>query len=81
VSDGVLPVVLARLQRFAPEGVTLNADTDLVETLGLDSTSVVELVLDLEDELDLAIPLDALGDVRTAGELAAVAEARMDGDG
>jgi len=55
---------------MAGPGVTLEEDTDLTTTLGLDSHKVMDLMLDLEDEFDVLVPTNELADVRTAGELA-----------
>ena len=41
-----------------------------MRTLGLDSTTLVDIILDVEDEFDVSVPLNALSDVQTAGELA-----------
>lgn len=68
--DDILEFLFENLRPLAPEDVELDEDTDLVGTLKLDSTTVIDLVLELEDEYDIAIPLNALTDVRTAGELA-----------
>jgi acyl carrier protein len=46
----------------------LTAERPLAE-LGLDSVSLVELVLNLEDQLDLHIPQERLEELRTFGDL------------
>jgi len=56
---------------LVPAGETLGKDTDLVGDLGLSSLKVMSLLMELEDRLDLTVPLNVLPDVRTAGELAA----------
>ena len=50
----------------------VNLDSAVVEDTGLDSTSVLDFVMELEDEFDISIPLDQIAEVRTVGELAAV---------
>lgn len=62
--------LFAHLRRIADGDVELGRDTDLVDTLGLDSTEVVDMVLDIEDEFDVLVPMNELTDVRTAGQLA-----------
>lgn len=68
--DDILERLFSYLRDLAPPGTDINADTDLVGTLGLDSITVINMVLELEDEYDVSVPLNALTDVRTAGELA-----------
>jgi acyl carrier protein len=65
----VRAVVIPRL------GVALGVDEGLVTddlelaTLGLSSLEVMEMVYDAEDELDIVVDEDSLGDVTTVGEL------------
>lgn len=68
--DDILDHIFTQLRKLAPEDVEVERDTDLVGKLGLDSTTVIDLVLELEDEYDVAIPLNALTDIRTPEELA-----------
>lgn len=48
----------------------VNAQTDLVGDLGLDSLQVMELLMEMEDAFDISIPVNVMADVRTVGELA-----------
>lgn len=68
----ILDRLFRHLSELAPPGVELTGDTHLVSTLGLDSTTLVDIILDVEDEFDVSIPLNALSDVQTPGELAAL---------
>ncbi len=76
--DDILARLFGYLAELAPDGVVLDEDTDLVGTLGLDSVTVINMVLDLEDAYDVSIPLNALADVRTAGELARLVQRRCE---
>lgn len=69
--DDILERLFVHLRRLAQPGVKLSGDTDLVRTLGLDSTTLIDIILDVEDEFDISVPLNTLSDVHTAGELAA----------
>ena len=66
--------VLRRLHRqiesIAEKGAEINESTDLVEGLGLDSFKVLDLLLEVEDEFDLSIPMNVLADVRTVEDMA-----------
>lgn len=66
----VLNRLIAHLrERFGPDAV-LNEDVDIVDGLGLDSNGVLELLMEIEDEFDISIPMNQLVDVRTIGQLA-----------
>lgn len=66
----LLQMINVQLTAIKPELGQLSANTDLVSDLGLDSVQVLEMCTDLEDELDISIPVNRLGEVRTAGQLA-----------
>lgn len=51
------------------EKSTLTDSTDLVKDLGLDSLSVVELTLELQDETGIEIPDAKLEGLKTIGDL------------
>ena len=48
----------------------LDENTDLLTDLGLDSLAVMRLVEAVEDEFDLAVPLNILAEVRTIKDFA-----------
>lgn len=54
---------------YAPEGAKIEPQTRLVDDLGLDSVQVMEVLMELEDRLDAAIPMNSLPDVETMDEL------------
>ncbi len=55
------------LQAVRPEG----GDIDPGEELGLDSTQAMELIMEIEDRLDISIPVETFADARTLGQLCA----------
>ncbi len=48
----------------------IGLDSSVVEDTGLDSVSVMDFVMELEDEFDITIPLDHIAEMRTVGDLA-----------
>lgn len=44
---------------------------ELTTELGLDSVQVMNLVMEIEDRLDLSVPIEVLAEVRTLDQLAA----------
>lgn len=60
--------VMTGLARLAG-GRVVTPDTDIVAELGLDSLQVMEMLMEIEDALDVSIPVSILAEVRTAGDL------------
>ena len=48
----------------------IGATTELTGELALDSLKVMDLVLAVEDEFDISIPINALAEVKTVDDLA-----------
>jgi acyl carrier protein len=64
------------LEPFNSVGVTLNPDTDISSDLNIDSVTVMDFVMEVEDHFDIEIPLNVLSETRTIAELAKVVESR-----
>ena len=47
----------------------LTGDSDLVDDVGLSSVQIMELIENVEDEFEIAFPLNDLADVRTLNDL------------
>lgn len=78
--EEILQSLIQRLQPLAAPGVNVDQETNLVETLGLDSQRVLDLLLDLEDDFDVLVPMEDLVDVQTVGDLATVINDRIQGE-
>lgn len=48
----------------------INGDSKIVEDLSFDSLAVMNFVMEIEDALDVSVPLDRLADIRTISDLA-----------
>ena len=66
--------VLDLLGRKISAGRKIDLSSNVVEDTGLDSVSVMDFVMELEDEFDITIPLDQVAEVRTVGDLAHAVE-------
>lgn len=66
--------LLDMLSKFVGRDIALDADTDFVSGLGLESIQVMEFVMEVEEKFDIAIDLDTLSNVRSVRGLAAVVE-------
>jgi acyl carrier protein len=64
------------LEPFNSNGSKLSADTDISTDLNIDSVTVMDFVMEVEDHFDIEIPLNVLSETRTIAELAKVVEAR-----
>lgn len=64
-------VILEVLAPYAAEkGVELQDSTELASDLDLDSMKTMDVLLELEERLDISIPLNILPNVQTLGDLA-----------
>ncbi|GBQ62003.1 acyl carrier protein [Ameyamaea chiangmaiensis NBRC 103196] len=48
----------------------INGGSRIVEDLAFDSLAVMNFVMEIEDTLDVSVPLDRLADIRTIDDLA-----------
>ena len=64
------------LEPFNGNGATLSAETDISADLNIDSVTVMDFVMEVEDHFDIEIPLNVLSETRTIAELAKVVETR-----
>lgn len=77
-TQAILPVLFGFLERFPLKSGPLSAETHLVADLNLDSVSMMELLVEIEDHYDIGLPLNTMADVNTvhdlAGKIAALTE-------
>lgn len=62
------------LERILAERLDVDADSisdekNIVEDLGADSLSVVEIIMDIENEFDISIPDEDAEELHTVGQL------------
>jgi acyl carrier protein len=57
------------LKRLSRRPIEPSVDHELMADLGFDSLQVLELVGELEDHFDIAVPLNALTHIRTVGQI------------
>jgi acyl carrier protein len=68
--EDILSQLFEIIKPSVKDGRQLEEDTDLVADLGLDSLKVMTLVEEVEDQLDISIPLNILANVRTIKDFA-----------
>ena len=64
-------VVRKALTGIRPAAADLDADADLAAEAGLDSVEVMDLIMEIEDRLDLSIPVETLSEAHTIRGLCA----------
>lgn len=69
--------IVKLLEPFNSNGAALSAATDISADLNIDSVTVMDFVMEVEDHFDIEIPLNVLSETRTVADLAKVVEARV----
>lgn len=68
--DADLDFILEELRKVAKQPDDVRPEASVTKELGLDSLAVMNLIMQLEDEYDILIPMDRLADVDTVQDLA-----------
>ena len=66
----IVPILVELLKPYNPENKTLSAETDIPAELNIDSVGVLDFIMEVEDKYDIEIPMNAVANIRTVGELA-----------
>ena len=67
--DLVFHKICSLFEPLNGKSVKLTRDTDLIADLEIDSVSVLDIVMDIEDVYDISIPVNTISEIRTIGEL------------
>jgi acyl carrier protein len=62
------------LMPFNYSGIELKPETDISADLSIDSVTVMDFVMEVEDHFDIEIPLNILSETRTLNDLVKVVE-------
>jgi acyl carrier protein len=57
------------LKQFGSQDIVITPETDLINQLAIDSVKLLGLIMEVEDEFDISVPLNALADVQTVRDL------------
>jgi acyl carrier protein len=66
----ILQKLYHHLRQFTDPDVEITPQTDLINQLAIDSVKLLNLIMEIEDEFDISVPINALADVQTVHELA-----------
>jgi acyl carrier protein len=75
--DEIYAMLCRLLQPFNSNGVELSPDTEISADLSIDSVSVMDFVMEVEDHYEIDIPLNVLSETRTMNDLVNVVEGRL----
>jgi acyl carrier protein len=71
ISPEVRSAIEQALATALPEIESIDWNAALTGDVGLDSVQIMNLVMEIEDHLDLSVPVDVLSEVQTLAQLAA----------
>lgn len=77
--DRVIEAVEQALSRAVPEAGPLDWQAPLSSQNGLDSVQIMNLVMEIEDALDISVPVDMLAEVTTLTQLTAQLQHLVEG--
>ena len=72
VAQDLGAAVIRVIQDYVPENAGEISTTDSLEEIGIDSMTLVDIVLELQDEYSVEFPDDALAGIDTVGDMVAV---------
>lgn len=79
-NDLVDQAIRNAVETALPQINGIDFDAALTSDIGLDSVQVMDLVMEIEDELDISVPVEVLAEVQTlnqlGGRLRAIIQAR-----
>jgi acyl carrier protein len=68
--DTIIEKILVCLREMVQLSEHVGPDSDMANDLGLESVKMMDLLMKLEDQYDISIPINILMDVRTPRQLA-----------
>lgn len=68
-TNEIREVIFSTLRAALPQDRLLSDSTQIIEDLGLDSVAVMDFVMEIEDRLDISVPLDKIAEIKTLGDL------------
>jgi acyl carrier protein len=62
-------MIFDTLRSSLDKPVELSDQTNIVNDLGLDSVAVMDFVMEIEDRLDISVPLNMIAEIETLSDL------------
>lgn len=76
-SEDTFTTLCQLLEPFNTGKIGLKPDTDISADLNIDSVSVMDFVMEVEDHFNIDIPLNVLSETRSIADLVKVVEGRL----
>lgn len=76
-SDEIFAKLSELLAPFNSKNIELKPETEISTDLSIDSVSVMDFVMEVEDHFDIDIPLNVLADTHTMTDMVKVVEQRL----
>lgn len=76
-SEDTFTTLCRLLEPFNAAKIDLKPETDISADLNIDSVSVMDFVMEVEDHFNIDIPLNVLSETRSIADLAKVVEGRL----
>lgn len=76
-SDEIFAKLSELLTPFNSNSIELQPDTEIAADLNIDSVSVMDFVMEVEDHFDIDIPLNVLAETHTMTDMVKVVEQRL----
>lgn len=68
--ETILKLLCERLASLAKVDFEITSETNLITQLAIDSIKLLNLIMEIEDNFDISVPVNALTDVVTVRNLA-----------
>ncbi|MBL4597061.1 MAG: hypothetical protein JKX99_10850 [Robiginitomaculum sp.] len=70
-SDPLYVEILQQLRPHADADTNISPQTSITRDLGMDSLAIMDFIFDLEDAIDISIPMERIAEVQTISDLVA----------
>ncbi len=77
--DEVLAEIARMLEPYRKDQRPITLETDISRDLNIDSVTVLDLMMGLEEKYDVSIPLNLVPEIRTVADLAATIQRIKEG--
>lgn len=75
--DEVFQSLCTLLEPFNAKNIELKPDTEISADLNIDSVTVMDFVMEVEDHFDIDIPLNVLSETHSMADLVKVVQERV----
>ena len=78
-SEEILAEIARMFEPFRKDDSPITLETDMARDLNLDSLTVMDLMMELEEKYDISIPLNLVPEIRSVADLAATIQRIKEG--